>query len=332
MSTGIPGNRYVELRPVPGTLSGAVRWPGLTGIIARHLLVIYILATGLVVFALYLDAAGPETAPVSSRVAVFSPPTTDRGGNDLDTFPVFILEEGRVTEIWTVRQPVRSLLQAAGFLLGPGDRVVPEGMLYPRAEIKIWAGEEVAPAIQGALEEERLKKLNLARGELTGDRWLERPVAKEEAGLDLLLEGGFTESGALTSMPETGEMVTGKKVNRVLEFGATAYCPGTPGSGCPLNSRGHSQCTGCYNDGYTCTGKRAVQGEGTLESPRIVAVDPRIIPLGTLLYLEGIGFAVAEDTGGAIQGERLDLLFDLHQDARKFGLRKRINLYLLDEE
>ena len=118
-------------------------------------------------------------------------------------------------------------------------------------------------------------------------------------------------------------------INSVIEVTATAYCPGTPGSGCPLNSQGHAFCTGCYNDGYTYTGKKAVQGEGTLESPRMIAVDPRIIPLGSLVYLEGIGFAIAEDIGGAIKGNRIDLFFDLHQDTSKFGLQKGIRLYLL---
>ncbi|HHX87504.1 MAG TPA: hypothetical protein GX693_04905, partial [Firmicutes bacterium] len=142
-------------------------------------------------------------------------------------------------------------------------------------------------------------------------------------------------SGATAVPPavENGEVLdwagTAIKFNQVIVVTATAYCPGTPESGCPLNSQGRSLCTDWYNDGYTYTGKKAVQGEGTLDSPRIVAVDPRIIPLSSKIYLEGIGFAVAEDIGGSIQGNRIDILFNLHQDALKFGLRKGIKLYVL---
>ena len=66
-----------------------------------------------------------------------------------------------------------------------------------------------------------------------------------------------------------------------------------------------------------------------MELPHIVAVDPRVIPLASKIYLEGIGFAVAEDIGGSIQGNRIDILFNLHRDAREFGLRKGIKLYIL---
>ena len=155
MSTGIPGNRYVELRPVPGTLSGAVRWPGLTGIIARHLLVIYILATGLVVFALYLDAAGPETAPVSSRVAVLALLLPIGAGTIW--IPSRYLYWKRVGSLKFGRSGNRCApLQAAGFLLGPGDRVVPEEMLYPGLKLRSGRGKKSLLLSRG-VGEERLK-------------------------------------------------------------------------------------------------------------------------------------------------------------------------------
>jgi 3D (Asp-Asp-Asp) domain-containing protein len=54
----------------------------------------------------------------------------------------------------------------------------------------------------------------------------------------------------------------------------------------------------------------------------VVAVDPRIIPLGTKLYIEGYGFAVAGDTGGAIKGMKIDLGMMNLAECRKFGRRK----------
>ncbi|HLY02607.1 MAG TPA: 3D domain-containing protein [Candidatus Cybelea sp.] len=84
---------------------------------------------------------------------------------------------------------------------------------------------------------------------------------------------------------------------------ATAYTAGSAGG-----------------DGMTASGRRAGYG--------IVAVDPRIIPLGTHLYIPGYGMAVAGDTGGAIVGHRIDLGFDSLRGAMLFG-RRDVTVYRL---
>jgi 3D (Asp-Asp-Asp) domain-containing protein len=61
----------------------------------------------------------------------------------------------------------------------------------------------------------------------------------------------------------------------------------------------------------------------------IVAVDPRFIPLGTRLYIEGYGYAVAGDTGGAIKGNRIDLGHDSTSASNRFG-RRKVKVYILD--
>jgi len=61
----------------------------------------------------------------------------------------------------------------------------------------------------------------------------------------------------------------------------------------------------------------------------VVAVDPKVIPLGTRLYIEGYGYAVAGDVGGAIKGMRIDLGFDKEEEALKFG-RRRVKVFMLD--
>jgi len=53
----------------------------------------------------------------------------------------------------------------------------------------------------------------------------------------------------------------------------------------------------------------------------IVAVDPRVIPMGTKLYVEGYGNAIAADQGNAIKGNRIDLYFDTHQQALNYGMK-----------
>lgn len=370
MIAGISRNKYIDLRPVQVSVKYLGRW--VAAQVARHPLAIYILATGLVVAAIYFGAACTVTIPVDNQpvaaVRSFSrnvdellteidwpldpedrvvpDPATPLSGQDEiqieKAFPVFVLEDDSITEIWTPPQPVRALLTAAGFVIGPDDRVEPEGTVYPRAEIKILRAKKEISAARVQLEETRPGRPDLDRGSIRvyreGLTWNLAGAGVGEAGPEVCFQDGSPGPGiaALPGAPEYEAIkITGCgktiKFSQVLDVTATAYCPGTPGSGCPLNSQGHSLCTGWYNDGYTCTGKKAVQGEGTLESPHIVAVDPRIIPLASKVYLEGIGFAVAEDIGGAIKGNRIDILFNLHQDAWEFGLRKGITLYILSE-
>jgi len=71
---------------------------------------------------------------------------------------------------------------------------------------------------------------------------------------------------------------------------------------------------------YTWTGYRTATG--TWPSRGTIAVDPRVIPLGTELYIEGYGPAVAADTGGAIQGQKLDLYMDTEHECLQWGRRK----------
>lgn len=67
---------------------------------------------------------------------------------------------------------------------------------------------------------------------------------------------------------------------------------------------------------YTAT------GQNLLENPMAVAVDPSVIPLGTRLYVEGYGEAYAVDTGGAIQGNIIDVHFATNAQCEAWGRRQ----------
>ena len=79
--------------------------------------------------------------------------------------------------------------------------------------------------------------------------------------------------------------VTGRPTGKVMMMLATGYSPQEPGL-----------------DDHTASGMKAQHG--------VVAVDPRVIPLGTRLNVEGYGNCIAGDTGSAIKGNRIDLCFD----------------------
>lgn len=96
-----------------------------------------------------------------------------------------------------------------------------------------------------------------------------------------------------------------------------------------------------YDLSFESTGKRpgdkyyGITASGTQARPGVVAVDPSVIPLGTKLYIESMdgtgsyGYASAEDKGGAIKGNRIDLFFANRSDALKFG-RRQVKVYILD--
>ncbi|WP_245630071.1 3D domain-containing protein [Alicyclobacillus acidiphilus] len=74
--------------------------------------------------------------------------------------------------------------------------------------------------------------------------------------------------------------------------------------------------------GVTATGTRAKTG-------RTIAVDPTVIPYGSLVYIEGIGWRIAEDTGGAIRGHHIDLLVGDRRDAIEFGVKRHCKVTIL---
>lgn len=80
-----------------------------------------------------------------------------------------------------------------------------------------------------------------------------------------------------------------------------------------------------------CVGKKKIVRTASGTKPKAnytIAVDTRIIPLGSILYIEGFGYFIAQDTGSAIKGNRIDVFVDSHQQALKLG-RKKANVYLL---
>ena len=82
-------------------------------------------------------------------------------------------------------------------------------------------------------------------------------------------------------------------------FKVTAYCP----------------CIKCCGkeDGITATGTVATAG-------RTIAVDPTVIPYGSKVVLNGTTY-VAEDCGGAIKGNKIDMFFNTHQEALQWGVK-----------
>ncbi|NLC76856.1 MAG: DUF348 domain-containing protein [Clostridia bacterium] len=78
---------------------------------------------------------------------------------------------------------------------------------------------------------------------------------------------------------------------------------------------------------YTHTGNPTATGIYPYRG--IVAVDPKVIPLGSKLYVEGYGYCEAQDTGGAIKGDRIDIFLDSRAECFEWG-RRVVQVYLLE--
>ena len=68
---------------------------------------------------------------------------------------------------------------------------------------------------------------------------------------------------------------------------------------------------------------------GTPVRHGVIAVDPSVIPLGTRVFIPGYGEAVAEDVGGAIHGNRIDVAFDTHEEAIFFGWQE-LEIFIME--
>lgn len=101
---------------------------------------------------------------------------------------------------------------------------------------------------------------------------------------------------------------SGRSGGKSLSMSASAYTAG---------------CSGC--SGYTSTGIDL----NANPNMKVVAVDPSVIPLGTKVWVEGYGEAVAADTGGNIKGNRIDLHFPTKEAAYSFGQRT-VTVKILD--
>ncbi len=116
------------------------------------------------------------------------------------------------------------------------------------------------------------------------------------------------QAGLTPTVDKQSDSLAGAPENyaKIINMTATAYGPG-------VADNGH------WGD------KTYV---GTLVRKGVAAVDPSVIPMGTKLWVEGYGYAVADDQGSAIKGNRIDLAFNDRQTALDYGIQK-VKVYVL---
>lgn len=136
----------------------------------------------------------------------------------------------------------------------------------------------------------------------------------------------------LSERTESTRTVTAPAVDRVVRVGTKEKIPGVPDN--------YSKVITCrataYDGSYETLGKYNPRTAlGAVPTVGTVAVDPKVIPLGTKLYITSTdgsyvyGYCFAGDTGGSIKGNRVDLFMGSRREALNFGSRQ-VNVYVLN--
>lgn len=136
---------------------------------------------------------------------------------------------------------------------------------------------------------------------------------------------------------EISRVVTREPQNRIIANGTKASTKtqnvkkSTSGSVSGLNYKKKLTMSATGYTAFNKDGSRSKTATGRPARYGLVAVDPKVIPLGTRVYVEGYGEAIAADTGGAIKGNKIDLCFEMsNAEIRKQFGRQTVTVYILD--
>ena len=175
-----------------------------------------------------------------------------------------------------------------------------KGLITKEYEVIIKNGEETSRE----LVEEKVEKESQKEVVALGTK------VEKKAPTTIASASSTPSSSSSSSASQTSTTVSRGDTNgaKTLYMHATAYT---------------ANCSGC--SGITATGINLKANP----NKKVVAVDPNVIPLGSRVWVEGYGYAVAGDTGGAINGKRIDLFIPSNSQAQSFG-RKNVKVKILD--
>ena len=232
--------------------------------------------------------------------------------------PVTLLADGEVREIKTLAGTVSDLLVEQEVELGNEDLVLPEVATTVTGDMTIkvvrvqTAMEEKEVAIPFNSRRNNTPSLNkgetrvaqVGKNGMEIQKWQVAYHDGQEVGRDLITKETIVapvdqvvQVGTLQTISRGGQEL---RYTRTLDVTATAY---------------------------TYTGRNTASGV----PPRVggVAVDTSVIPMHTRMYVEGYGYAVALDRGGAIKGNKIDVFLETSSEARRWGV-KRVKVYVLE--
>ena len=256
---------------------------------------------------------------------VISDSTSIQNGTTLTVVravPVYVTVNGRTRAVMTTQNTAQALADELGFktpnyaVLGDSDGAITSGSHISIAPVTSRSVSNVDKEIE--VQVIRQKDDTMALGE-------EEVVQVGQPGLERVQRETLYSNGSVIKTNDVSTSTQREMVPTIIKEGIREVTTSRNIAG--RASRAIVMEASAYlagdGDGYgiTATGVPAVRG--------IAAVDPDVIPLGTRLFIPGYGEAVAADTGGAIVGNRIDLVMDSYGEAMDFG-RQDVTVYVLD--
>ena len=254
--------------------------------------------------------------------------------------PVTLTVDGETRTVMSYRDTVEKLLQDNGIILGPLDRyegVSPTDPLVEEMEIRVVRVEE-----KFLTEEEQIPYHVLERPNNTMNEGESEIVVEGENGIREKRYKITYEDGNHVSREFVGETVVKEPVSRIVEYGTVPNFITSRGDRVRYSKVLSMRAT-AYTNSFEDCGKNpgdpgyGITYTGMTARTGIIAVDPKVIPLGSKLYVEipgpapDYGFAIAGDIGSAIKGDLIDLFFNTTEEVRRWGVRKVV-VYVLNEQ
>ena len=266
-------------------------------------------------------------------------------------FPLNINTADGTISVQTVSRTVSAVLAQNGIILGEADIVNPslDSVVNKETTITVTrvTNDMVAETVEIPYETVSTPNSTLARGR-------KNVITEGIAGEKEIMYNVTYHDGVEQSREVAGERIVREPVNRVEEYGTQYYQVASRGGrvvrdtatlDAPSEQLDYSNVLTCsataYDLSYESCGKNpgdpyyGIAASGMVISRGVVAVDPRVIPMGSKLYIESLdsypdyGFAVAGDKGGAIKGNKVDLFMESRSEALNFG-RRSVRVYILN--
>lgn len=253
-----------------------------------------------------------------------------------------VLNVGNVpVEIKTAETTVEAVLSSNSIAYGEMDKIAPalETKVTPYMEIKVTRVaetmrtlEEEIPYVSESRQNPELEegKVNLIQAGVKGAKTLEiKDLYEDNVWMSCQIISETVSREAVNEIVEIGTKKAdvasrGGMVSRALTDGGNAAAPS--GGGVVMRATAYDD-NPANNGGYV-----GITALGTKLRPGVIAVDPNVIPLGTQVYIEyedgtPYGYGIAEDTGGAIKGNKIDIFMDSSL-VWEFGVRN-MKVYIL---